>query len=89
MKKKDKLAVADIEGLMLLAARDLRNPAVGMGFQLAANYIRRLAQRAIESDDRISQTLLIKLGVLKADTPEEEERLTDELREWMEGRDPQ
>ena len=45
----------DIGNLMLMAAREIGNPGISIGFTVAREYLKRIAERSVELND---ETLL-------------------------------
>lgn len=66
MEEKEKIKVkVDLQNLLLQAAQEMRSPGVAMGFVVALNYLKEIANRAVELEDTVILEALEGMGLVK------------------------
>lgn len=58
-------AKVDLQNLFLQAAQEMKSPGVSIGFMVALNYLKEIANRAIELEDEIILEALESMGLIK------------------------
>jgi len=58
-------AKVDLQNLFLQAAQEMKSPGVTMGFMVALSYLKEIANRAVELEDREILEALESLGLAK------------------------
>ena len=55
----------DLQNLMLQAAQEMQSSGVALGFTVALSYLRQIANRAIELEDKVILEALEGMGLVK------------------------
>uniref|UniRef100_A0A6M3LUH4 Uncharacterized protein n=1 Tax=viral metagenome TaxID=1070528 RepID=A0A6M3LUH4_9ZZZZ len=58
-------AKVDLQNLFLQAAQEMKSTGVSIGFMVALNYLKEIANRAIELEDEVILEALEGMGLVK------------------------